>query len=879
MEDRDFLVSVFLMEAWDTLAVVEDGIGRPAPPFDELRVVTHRLRGSSALHGFPRVSAEAAAMEDAVEALAEVPPEARRHVVARLTERVASLKHLFDAIGATGHEEPDDVFAYFGPEATEHLEAMTSALLALERDGRDEAGLATLFRAVHTLKGAAYTVGRRAIGDLAHRVEDVLMAVREARAPMTPPLVEAGLVASDALKLLLRAADVDPAEVDQAVARAAAQLEGVALMFAVEGAGPRAVAISEGAGSRALATPAPVPDPEVSEPVAATRSEWPRPARPSIRVNLERLDGLMSLVGELVIARGRLDRRVGDLEQVGEHLVFSRSRMTQAVRDFEGKHQFPPLAYEAEATPGFGELELDRYDDFSILARRAAEISADVAEIQIQLVALIRTIRGDTAHIQRLTGELRQEVTRARMVPIGRLFARFTHQVREAARAAGKRVSLDVSGEAVEMDSAVIEEIADPLLHLVQNAIVHGIEDPEERRRRGKPEAGTVCLAAYHRGGALYVEVADDGGGIDAATVREAAVARAMLTAEAAAALSDREALDLIFLPGVSTAASVTSASGRGVGMDVVRTNVSRLNGDVDIETDPGVGTRFTIKLPLTVASSDTLVVRAGGEPFALPMAAVQTVLTVRPETIRSGEAGELVMVEGQPVDLVRLSALLGLPAAERPRGLPVVVVRSGRRRLAVAVDGFVGKDEIVIKPLGGFLDAVGPFAGATVSGTGRVILLLDAGRLVDLAGRASVLPHAGEAGEPTPATVGARRVLLVDDSISVRKFVGQMLTRAGFLVYTANDGADALQQLTDLAVDVVITDLEMPRVNGYELIRDLRRRSASRDVPVVVLTTRAGEKHAELARQLGVRHYVTKPVDERAFVAMLDGVLAVPTP
>ncbi|MBI3635009.1 MAG: response regulator [Candidatus Rokubacteria bacterium] len=885
MEDRDFVVSVFLMEAWDTLAVVEDGLGRAEPPFDALRVVTHRLRGASALHGFPRVSAEATAMEEAVEALAEVPPEARRHVVGRVVEHVASLKRLFDAIGATGHEEPEDVFAYFGPEATEHLDTMTSALLALERDGHDEAQLATLFRAVHTLKGAAYTVGRRVIGDLAHQLEDVLMAVREARAPMTPALVEAGLVASDALKLLLRAADMDAAEVDQAAARAVAQLEGVALMLMpFEDAGSRAGAPLDGAGSRPYGTPAPetpaleTPPSEGEAPRMSSvspRPAEPRSARPSIRVNLERLDGLMSVVGELVIARGRLDRRVRELEQVGEHLVFSRSRMTQTVRDFEGKYQFPPLQ-EAGATPGFGELEFDRYDDFSILARRAAEISADVAEIQIQLVALIRTIRGDTAQIQRLTGELRQEVTRARLVPIGRLFARFTRQVREAARASGRRVALDVTGEAVEMDNAVIEEIADPLLHLVQNAIVHGIEDPDERRRLGKAEEGTVSLGASQRGGALYVEVADDGRGIDIAMVRQTAIARGIITPGAAAALPDRDALDLIFVPGVSTAATVTAASGRGVGMDVVRTNVSRLNGDIHIETEPGVGTRFTIKLPLTIAISDALVVRAGGELFAVPMAAVHTVLTVRPDAIRATDAGEMVLVEDQPVDLVHLSALLGLAAAERTPGLPVVVVRSGRRRLAIAVDAFVGKDEIVIKPLGRFLETVGPFAGATVSGNGRVVLLLDAARLLEVAGRAMPAPPMDDAGvSPAPRpTAASRRVLLVDDSISVRKFVGQMLTRAGFVVQTANDGTDALQQLAELAVDVVITDLEMPRVNGYELIRDLHRRPATRDVPVVVLTTRAGAKHAELARQLGVRHYVTKPVDERAFIRLLEDLV-----
>jgi len=458
------------------------------------------------------------------------------------------------------------------------------------------------------------------------------------------------------------------------------------------------------------------------------------------------------------------------------------------------------------------------------------------------------------------------------MVRIGTLFSRYARQVRELARAVGKTVDLELTGEGVELDNTIIEQIADPLLHLVQNAVFHGVEPAGERRQRGKSEHGTVSLRAYHEGGAVYVEVEDDGRGLDADRLRASAVRGGFLAADAAARLSEREALDLVFLPGFSTAEVATSAAGRGVGMDVVRTNVLRLGGEIDVETEVGVGTRFTLKLPLTVLISEALGVRVGPAELAIPVSAIRGVHSARPEEIRTGPDGETVEIEGQDLPLLRLGRVLGVAGDPPGRRLLVVALRAGRRLVAAVVDELLGKSEIVIKSLGAFLDGVGPWAGATVSGEGRVILLLDATRLVEGqhgAPRAAGMPTAAQSQPGAPRSA-APRVLLVDDSLSVRKFVGLMLERAGFEVHMAADGGEALNLLADTTVDVVVTDLEMPRINGFELVQDLRRRPETRALPVVILTTRAGEKHLELARQLGVQHYVTKPVDERAFVALV---------
>src|SRR5712692_9475775 len=895
-QDNEFILGIFLMEAWETVATVEEGVRRLAGGealspelMTPLVVVSHRLKGAAGLHGYPVVSAVALVMEQLLEELPTTTGDRSRQLQA-LGDMVGAVKRILDFIGGEGHEnaegvselhgrypehfappraaslsyrsassrddaidqamnhgvvdrmltELDRFFAdhadsvpYFAPEAGEHLDAMTRSLLVLEQSlaaapmeggaaaageatSQDSGGaaaageatiqreVATLFRAVHTLKGAAYTVGCAPVGDLAHRIEDMLEAVREGRMELSPPVIEGVFAGVDVLRLLLGSARVSSPDVRAAVARTLQTLD--ALRPA-----PAPVVIGEPALETELETlaepvaaaPAParprfvLPSPETG----IRRAIDPAGARPSIRVPLDRLDSLMNMVGELVIARSRLDQRMGQVERVNELLLFSRSRMAQAVRDFEEKHRYTQLPSTPEApaetelepppTPSeapvaepfsklFADLEFDRYDDFNIFARGVAEISADVSEIQAQLAGLIRGISEDTAQVHRLTGSLRAEVTRARMVPIGRLFSRFTRPAREAAREAGKQVTLALEGESVEVDNAVMELIADPLLHLVRNAIDHGIESPEERQGAGKPARATVTLRAYPQGSFVYVQITDDGRGMDPAALREHASRQGFLRPEQASALSDREALTLVFLPGFSTAGAVTATSGRGVGMDVVRTNVSRLSGEIDLHSERGVGTRITIKLPLTVVISDALLVRSGGETFAVPMPAIRSIAQPRPQEIRATDDREWVMIEGEEIELLRLDRVLALPVGGAPPArLPVLVFRSGVRPLAVAVDELVGKEEVVIKNLGGLLESVGPFGGATISGDGRVILLVDPSRLTDQA-------WAGRAGEARAARAQAaarvrrepqgRRVLLVDDSVSIRKFVGQML-------------------------------------------------------------------------------------------------------
>lgn len=906
--EQEFLRSIFLMEAWDTVAALDGAataLGRPGG-VDELFIVTHRLKGAAALHGFPTIAQLGAEIE---EVLGGHPPDARL-----LATLVARLKRELDThtsadappsaqTAAAPSADPvradverffadhADVLAYFLPEATEHLDAITATLAALERRVDDD-GLTRLFRTVHTLKGAAYVVGCTRVGELAHRMEDVLVAAREGRGALTPAAIEALLAADGALRLMLGFAPDADANVTEVVRRVGARLD----------------ALLSSAPPTAPETPAPTPAGAPAEPAApavsvlATLLSTPRPPRArvtprralrqTIRVNLERLDSLMDLIGEMVIGRERVERRLDEVDRVGNALLASRARLAQCVGDFE-RRQFharravdvravaPAAGVQRSVSEMFAELEFDRYDDAGIFARTVAEIAADVAELHSELTAVTRALRDDTAHVQRITAALRTEIGRSRLVPIGSLFGRFVRQGQEAARAAGKQVRFETRGESVELDTSIIEYIVDPLLHLVQNTIAHGIETPDERRARGKDPVGTVMLSAAHEGGAVLVEVADDGHGIDPGLLRRRAIDQGFVAPDAE--LDDQQALDLIFVPGFSTASAVTTAAGRGVGMDVVRTNVRRLNGDVEVHSAVGEGARFTLRLPLTLLVSEALMIALGDHRLAVPLNAVQLVTTVRDHDIQPGAHGEAIRFGEELVDLVPLAPILGVErTARRPRR-SVLVVRGAGRVLALEVDDILYKQDIVIKPLGPFLEGVGPYGGASVGADGRVTLLLDSGALVDAA--AAARPGASTHAASRPAAAGShpverarssrRRVLLVDDSVSVRRFVGQMLEKAGLDVTTAADGAEALTRLAEASYDVVVTDLEMPRVNGYELIDDLRRRAATRDLPVVVLTTRAGDKHVALAKTLGVEHYVTKPVEEHAFVTLVTALVS----
>ncbi len=845
-----------------------------------------------------------------------------------------------------------EILEFFVPEAEEHLQVVTDCLLALEANPNAE-DVHRLFRAMHTVKGSAAQVGLQRIARVAHRAEDLVGRLRDGQLRPSAEIVDICLEAVDALKkflyrqwpdedamkaavnpLLARIARLAPEEVEfvasaetPAVAAPASE-EFVPAEMQAFSAQPVVTPSFPAVSQPALASVAPAEAALVADAAAsgeaavegevtlAGKKELAAmPQSKSVRIALERLDRMMNAVGELVINRTRMMGRVAELERLADVLNFSKGRMSEKVSEFQEKHEFSRLSgpmapparsapssypafgssfseFPSSADPDFSELEMDRYDDFNILSRSLTEISADITEVLTQLGGFVRRVDSDIDEFSKLAHRLQDEITQARMVPIGNLYTRISRTARDAAKASGKPVELTLAGAETELDNNIIQQISDPLIHLVRNAVAHGLEKTEDRAQAGKSSQGNVAVRAYHRGNHIYIEVEDDGRGIDYARVRNTAIEAGLVAPEDAGRLSDRDLLEFLFHPGFSTATKKTELAGRGVGLDVVRANLASLNGEVDIETELGKGTRFILKVPLTLIISQALFVRCGTSTMALPLACVEEIRRLRQTEIEEVGGKLLTRVRGAVTEVLRLDAQLGLDPVEPVNGwYRMVIVNLSGRHVGLLVEEVLGKDEIVIKGLGDYLRNVKLFPGATIAPNGALILLIDVNRLVAgesierrplmAAGAARVFaPGAAAvaAGAIPAAAVAAvpaeKVVVLADDSISVRKFVGRMLEKAGYRVRLASDGLEALEIVTQNRCDLLVTDLEMPRTNGYELMAHLRQDPASRALPVMVVTSRAGAKHRERALKEGASAFMTKPVQEDMFMAAIADLI-----
>lgn len=605
-----------------------------------------------------------------------------------------------------------------------------------------------------------------------------------------------------------------------------------------------------------------------------------------IRVNIERLDNLMNLVGEMVVNRNRLVKQVELIKELREEITFSQKRLLGVVKNFEEKYEYTlnyqsPSRPAAEQHPDFLELEFDRYDDFNLLSRKLTEISNDTNEIMSEFAGFFDSFELDAARISLITTNLQDEITMARMVEMDKLFQLFQRPVRDLTQAENKQVNMVVTGEETKIDKTIFEIISDPLMHMIRNAISHGIETPEERTKAGKDPSGSLILNARHEGNNIVIDVQDDGRGMDPAVLRKAALEKGFLTSAEAQALTDAEAINLIFRPGFSTAATVGKISGRGVGMDVVSNQLAKINGRIEIKTEPGVGTKFLIRLPLTLAIAQALIVRFKDQELAVPMSLVEETTRFSYKDIQRVAGEEMVNLRDTLIRLVKLNELLGVgkfPGKDEAYRHPTLILGMAEKRLALMVEDIAGREEIVVKSLGEYLKSVKMFSGATISGEGNVRFIINLATMFGdeaLGAKASFIP-AREAAAPEAAAVKRKpRVLVVDDSISIRKFVQRFLDRVGYEVEVAADGMVALGLMGKAKFDVVITDLEMPVMHGYDLIAEMKRNSALMNIPIIVLTSRAGEKHKQKALEMGAQDYLVKPFEEQEMVGALKKILS----
>jgi chemosensory pili system protein ChpA (sensor histidine kinase/response regulator) len=614
-------------------------------------------------------------------------------------------------------------------------------------------------------------------------------------------------------------------------------------------------------------TPAPVPAPSAEEQAARA---------PLVRVRADILDRLVNQAGEVSITRSKLETQVGALKDMLSDFADNLVNLRRQLREVEVQAESQiasrlSISGEREFDP----LEFDRFTRLQELTRMMAESVNDVGSFHDGLARTVEAAADDLTAQSRLTRELQRDLMRVRMVPFASLSERLFRVARQTAKETDKRVNLDIRGGGVEIDRSVLERMAAPFEHLLRNAIVHGIEPRDARVAAGKPETGELLVQVSQQGNEVEIRFADDGAGLDLARIRAKAAASGLLAD--GEEVADQDAAELVFEPGFSTADTLTELAGRGVGMDVVRSEARALGGRVDVETTQGRGAAFAIHLPLTLAVTQVVLVASGTRTHALPAVLVEQVLQVREADLQAAEDTGTIGVHGESIPLHYLPALLHEPGeAWEQRGgqrsSPVLVLRRGNTRIALRVDEVLGNREVVIKNIGPQLARMPGIAGATVLGSGEIVLILDPVQLAAQGVRPGRVSAA--AAEPVPAPARIATIMVVDDSLTVRKVTQRLLEREGYRVLLAKDGVDALEQMQETRPDLMLVDIEMPRMDGFDLTRHVRGNEATASLPIIMITSRTADKHRNVALGLGVDAYFGKPFQEDALLAAITGLL-----
>jgi len=592
------------------------------------------------------------------------------------------------------------------------------------------------------------------------------------------------------------------------------------------------------------------------------------------RIDPDLLEDLLNAAGEISIYHSRLSQQISSIEFHVDEFEQTVSRLREQLRKLEieteaqimHSHQVTLVARD------FDPLEMDRYSNIQQLSRALAESANDMGSLKDLLQSL--TSEAETLLVQqaRVTTELQDGLMRTRMVPFKHHVARLTRLVRQAADESGKRAELAVEGASGELDRQVLDKMLPPFEHMMRNAVVHGIEKPEERQAAGKPATGRITIRLHREGAEMVIDVADDGAGLDVDAIRRKAYEKNMLKPDSK--VSDQEIMELILTPGFSTAETVTQSAGRGVGMDVVANEVKKLGGSLKISSVTGQGTNFTVRLPFTLAITQALIVRTGDEIYALPLPTVEGVAriaradleTMLSQSEPSYEYGE------ETFRFRHLGMYLGGQSAKLPDDdsfVPVILVRAGEHSAALLTDEMLASREIVVKSVGPQLSSVRGISGATILGDGRIVLILDINALVRTGAPVVELKTAA----PTPRD-DRPLAMIVDDSITVRRVMERFLERNGMRVVTAKDGLDAVSQLQDHKPDIILLDIEMPRMDGYEFASHVRNDERFSDVPIIMITSRVGDKHRARAIELGVNDYLGKPYQDMELLEAIQRLL-----
>ncbi len=764
---------------------------------------------------------------------------------------------------ALDDELDEQLLPLFLEEALDLNQNIAAQLQAWRNNPTDGDPPRRLARLFHTLKGSARMSGAMNLGEMVHAVET---RMQQPRPDDRPPLeliedVESTFDLIVQSVEALQSGGMAPAQAVSAVLAAPSALVG--------SANEPTVAPSTEEAAR--------PETQESDGEAGLQ-------RATLRVRAELIDRLVNQAGELSIARSRIEGEMRAIKlsllDLTENVIRLRRQLREVEIQAESQMQ-SRTAPSGELLSDFDPLEFDRFTRFQELTRMMAESVNDVATVQQHLLKNVDDANAAILAQSRLNRDVQQELMSIRMVPFGSIADRLYRIVRQAAKEVGKRANLEIKGSQLEVDRSVLDKMLAPLEHMLRNAIAHGLEETEVRLAKGKPAIGEISLHLVQEGNEIIVSFADDGAGLDIDRLRQRGLAAGLLSP--ADADDTERVVDLIFAPGLSTASEVSRLSGRGIGMDVLKSEVASLGGRIEVFSTPGQGTTFRLYLPLTLAVTKALLVRSAGNQYAIPAAMIEQVLDLKEKGLERMRRANSTLWNGNTYPFHYLPHLLGEYQVQsgHQRQYWVLLLRSGSRRIALQIDELIGNQEIVVKNIGPQLARVIGVDGATVLGNGQVVLILNP---VGLASRerasAANMPAPRKTSVPSePSSASVPSVMIVDDSLTVRKITSRLLARVGYQVRLAKDGVDALEQLAGEIPDVMLLDIEMPRMDGFEVARNLRNDARLKNLPIIMITSRTADKHRRYAEELGVNHYLGKPYQEDELLALIAGYINVRQP
>ena len=783
-----------------------------------------------------------------------------------------------------------EIIEVFFEEADELLEALESSIEQWKSEPDNRLHLEHMLRGLHTLKGGARLSGLTKLGDSTHQYESFLIDAQTADAKTDSEffaelhdrydelaslltLIRRALAGDSAAPPTLPKADIlTPKETSRAAPRVKQPAKAADVPAEKPAKSPEPGAPKEATNVRSLKPLAASSEPKAAAPAKVERPDQ-RTAQEMVRVGSGLLETLVNLAGESSIIRARVEQGLSDFTLSLDEMETTIDRLREQLRRLEIETE-AQILFRQDRPDGpsyaqFDPLEMDRYSQLQQLSRGLSESASDMLDLKDTL--LFKARESETLLLQqaRINTELQEGLMRTRMVPFSRLLPRLRRIVRQVASELGKEVELHAYNAEGELDRSLLERMVPPLEHMLRNAVDHGIESAELRKNFGKPSTGRIDLRLSREGGDVVIEISDDGAGIDVESVRAKAVERGLMVDSAK--LRDDEVIQFVLAPGFSTAKSVTQISGRGVGMDVVHSEVKQLGGSIQIASRAGRGSRFVLRVPFTVSVNRALMVSVGDDLYAIPLNNIEGIVLLSPAELERLYApdGNTFEYAGIPYRVRYLGHYLGreFRAANQPSSIPVVLVRSGDHAVAVHVDSVQGSREIVVKSLGPQFAGVGGISGATILGDGSVVVILDLLALI----RAQSGENFVGSKRALGGAVRTRCVMVVDDSVTVRKVTSRLLERQGMDVIVAKDGVEAVALLQERRPDVMLLDIEMPRMDGFEVARQVRHDERLKDLPIVMISSRTGEKHQEHAAQLGVNSFLGKPFQENELLATID--------